>query len=371
MVSQVLLRVWYQGRALTPEFSSLTRFNLNFQEERRRGGQEFSVLSSSHGFYNSSNKFSTNGHGLQVAAHSQFQNPGGIEDHQIPLISANNPCGGLPRFHVDLLPAVKGMVVQLKGDEFWHMTRVLRLTLNDRVELFDGKGGIVEASLVQIRNTSVELAAVRTCQILPPTSPHWHVAAAFGTLKGGRGDWLVEKCTELGAQSLTPLLTQRSPAIPGQRTDRWQRMSIAATKQCQRLHALEVREPIGVQSLLPEILAKQKHVMCSSFQVQVFGFESAFNPIQVAKANVSFLATAGAIPLVEAMTGVPKHLEGGLLLIGPEGDFTREEIQMLVEAGAVAVGLGQCRLRVETAAIAMLATVMLMSDNHQTYARTS
>lgn len=49
-----------------------------------------------------------------------------------------------------------------------------------RVELFDGKGGIVEASLVQIRNTSVELAAVRTCQILPPTSPHWHVAAAFG-----------------------------------------------------------------------------------------------------------------------------------------------------------------------------------------------
>jgi len=71
MVSQVLLRVWYQGRALTPEFSSLTRFNLNFQEERRRGGQEFSVLSSSHGFYNSSNKFSTNGHGLQVAAHSQ------------------------------------------------------------------------------------------------------------------------------------------------------------------------------------------------------------------------------------------------------------------------------------------------------------
>ncbi|KAH8968194.1 hypothetical protein BDL97_03G116900 [Sphagnum fallax] len=214
------------------------------------------------------------------------------------------------------------MVVQLKGDEFWHMTRVLRLNLNDRVELFDGKGGIVEASLVQIRNTSVELAAVRTCQVLPPTSPHWHVAAAFGTLKGGRGDWLVEKCT---------------------RTDRWQRMSIAATKQCQRLHVLEVREPIGVQSLLPE----------------------------VAKANVTFLATAGATPLVEAMTGVPKHLEGGLLLIGPEGDFTGEEIQMLVEAGAVAVGLGQCRLRVETAAIAMLATVMLMSDNHQTNARTS
>ncbi len=52
-------------------------------------------------------------------------------------------------------------------------------------------------------------------------------------------------------------------------------------------------------------------------------------------------------------------------------DFTGEEIQMLVEAGAVAVGLGQCRLRVETAAIAMLATVMLMSDNHQTNARTS
>lgn len=71
-----------------------------------------------------------------------------------------------------------------------------------------------------------------------------------GSLKGGRADWLVEKCTELGASALQPLLTERSPSV-GERIERWERVTLAATKQCQRLHEMALREPLTVQQLLP------------------------------------------------------------------------------------------------------------------------
>ncbi|KAG0591073.1 hypothetical protein KC19_1G147200 [Ceratodon purpureus] len=242
--------------------------------------------------------------------------------------------GGLPRFHVTSLPALKGTIVQVDGDEFWHMTRVLRLNVNDRIELFDGSGGIVEGTLLRVTKNCAEVSALTGRQTLPQTGPNWHVAAAFGNLKGGRADWLVEKCTELGAQTLTPLLTQRSGTVAEQRNDRWHRISMAATKQCQRLHTLDVREPTRLESLLTE----------------------------VRKAKVAFLAAAGAPPLVQTLLNSSEMPQEGLLLIGPEGDFTQEEIELLIEAGAVPVGLGQRRLRVETAAIAILSTVMLLSE---------
>lgn len=254
----------------------------------------------------------------------------------IPKVGSDQSRGGLPRFHVTSLPAAKGMIVRVAGDEFWHMTRVLRLDVNDRIELFDGSGGIVEGTLLRVTKNCAQVSALTGRQTLPQTGPNWHVAAAFGNLKGGRADLLVEKCTELGAQTLTPLLTQRSANVAEQRNDRWHRISMAATKQCQRLHALDLREPTRLESLLAE----------------------------VRKAEVAFLAAAGAPPLVQTLLQSPERPQGGLVLIGPEGDFTPEEVELLIEAGAVPAGLGQRRLRVETAAIAILTTVMLLSEGY-------
>ncbi|CAM6107197.1 unnamed protein product [Calypogeia fissa] len=242
--------------------------------------------------------------------------------------------GGLPRFHVDSLPTLEGMVAKVEGDEFSHMTRVLRLKVDDRIELFDGRGGIVNGQLMSISRTAAEVVTLENLHQLSPVAPHWHVAAAFCTLKGGRGEWLVEKCTELGARRLTPLLTQRSSSVSGGRTDRWQRIALAATKQCQRLHSLDIEEPTSLQAFLP----------------------------QVSRAEVAFVATAGAPPLYEMMSRVPNPLQSGILLIGPEGDFTPDELNSLVSIGVTPVGLGPRRLRVETATVAMLAAVMLLVD---------
>ncbi|PSS19263.1 Ribosomal RNA small subunit methyltransferase [Actinidia chinensis var. chinensis] len=249
---------------------------------------------------------------------------------------SNQSRGGLPRFFSDILPHSKGGGVRIQGDEFWHMTKVLRLNTRDRVELFNGKGGLIEGCIQDIDRNGLEFVALEDLKIVLPQSTQWHVFAAFGTLKGGRADWLVEKCTELGARSVTPLLTARSPSISENRVDRLRRVILAAAKQCQRLHEMTLNPPTKIGGLLPI----------------------------VAKSKLSFVAVAEAAPVYSALTSFTKELSG-TLIIGPEGDFTEKEVDMIIKAGATAVGLGPHRLRVETATIALLTTVMLWSDSLQ------
>eukprot|EP00850_Spirogloea_muscicola_P005913 SM000027S09694 [mRNA] locus=s27:791318:812741:+ [translate_table: standard] len=152
--------------------------------------------------------------------------------------------GGLPRFFAPDLPSSEGGVVAVGGGELWHMAKVLRLTVGDRVELFDARGALVEAKILSMDKTTTELAAIGSSIRVPWAGPKWSVGVACGTLKGGRADWLVEKCTELGAAALVPLLTERSPRAAESRIDRWQRVALAAAKQCQRLHGLDISEPV-------------------------------------------------------------------------------------------------------------------------------
>ncbi|OWM79143.1 hypothetical protein CDL15_Pgr003314 [Punica granatum] len=245
--------------------------------------------------------------------------------------------GGLPRFFSEVLPRSKGGVVRVQGDEFFHMTRVLRLTTNDRVELFNGKGGLVSGCIQCIDRAGVDFVALEDPKLVSPPSPQWHVVAALGTLKGGRADWLVEKCAELGASSVTALLTERSPSISENRVDRLERVILAASKQCQRLHEMVVHPPTKISDVLPK----------------------------VSQSKLSFLAVAEAPPLMSALTSLELKSDG-LLIVGPEGDFTAKELKQLTEAGATAIGLGPNRLRVETATIALLAALMLSSDAQQT-----
>ncbi|RZB89118.1 hypothetical protein D0Y65_028130 [Glycine soja] len=124
--------------------------------------------------------------------------------------------GVIPRFvNRSWLRNLTGSVIRVQCDEFWHMTKVLRLTTNDRVQLFNGKGSLVEGCIQNIDRTGLDFVALNDLISIPPPNTQLHVFAGFGTLKGGRADWLLEKCTELGANSVTPLLTERMPQLLG------------------------------------------------------------------------------------------------------------------------------------------------------------
>ncbi|XP_038683648.1 ribosomal RNA small subunit methyltransferase E isoform X2 [Tripterygium wilfordii] len=203
---------------------------------------------------------------------------------------SNQSRGGLPRFFSPVLPSSKGAAIRVQGDEFWHMTKVLRLSTEDRVELFNGKGGLVEGCIQNIDRSGLDFVAMLDPKVALPQSTQWHVFAAFGTLKGGRADWLVEKCAELGASSVTPLLTERSPSMSDNRLDRLQRVILAAAKQCQRLHEMILNPPTKIDGLLP----------------------------LVEESKISLVAVAEATPVVSILTSSKKE-SSGLIIVGPEG----------------------------------------------------
>lgn len=187
----------------------------------------------------------------------------------------------------------------------------------------------------------------------PWLGPSWTLAVGCTTLKGGRTDWLIEKATEIGAKAVIPLLTERSrsggknkfktsrseasgSSDEYQPEGRLERLAVAATKQCLRAHALELMPPQELQTLVPLIEASAVSMVACA------GGESV----------------RGVLDAAVADGGSWGDLHG-LLLVGPEGDFTEEEYEMMMQAGARPVGLGPNRLRTETAALALLASACL------------
>jgi 16S rRNA (uracil1498-N3)-methyltransferase len=212
------------------------------------------------------------------------------------------------------------------------------------------------------------VAALEAPQQQQWRGPRWTLAVGCLTLKGGRTDWLVEKATELGAHSVVPLITERSQAAGATKfkvapsskqraaeeafqPGRLQRLAIAATKQSLRVHALQLAPPTALADLLGP----------------------------VGQAPLALLATAGAPPAGAVLAAALSKRAGGgqgganaalaalsqqpcYLFVGPEGDFTPEEVAALTAAGALPVGLGANRLRTETAAVALLAAAAAYAD---------
>ncbi|KAH9655547.1 16S rRNA (uracil(1498)-N(3))-methyltransferase [Citrus sinensis] len=239
---------------------------------------------------------------------------------------ANQSRGGIPRFFSQVLPSSKAILLS---------PLLHSISIHIYMPLAIGLVALLRC-IQRIDRTGLDVVALEDLKLVLPQHTQWNVFAAFGTLKGGRADWLVEKCTELGAQSVTPLLTEHSPSISENRVDRLERVILAATKQCQRLHEMVLNPPMKIDGLLP----------------------------LVSQSKLAFVAIAEATPLVTALSS-SRNESSGLIIVGPEGDFTEKEVNKIVEAGATAVGLGPHRLRVETATIALLATLMLCSDSQQ------
>ena len=124
----------------------------------------------------------------------------------------------LHRFYVDERLPDAGGVVFLTREDTRHATRSLRLGPGALLEVCDGRGGVAPAEVLAIEDRGRDGAVAAVAPTREPArtafdGPRWDVAVACGGLKGGRADWLVEKCAELGAASVVPLLTERSPTI--------------------------------------------------------------------------------------------------------------------------------------------------------------
>lgn len=220
--------------------------------------------------------------------------------------------------------AVEGAVALVGGAELHHMRDVMRLLPGAEVALFDERGAEYAGKIKSFaaRHAVIEIAAATRAQAEATAG----LILAAAVIKGPRMDFLVEKAAELGATELWPVLSARGVVreVGGERLARWRRLATAAAKQSLAPRATEIAAPLTLEDLIRRLNGGRLCVVLS----------------------------AGAPPLGAILREARQR--SILLLCGPEGDFTQEELAAVRVGGFVAAGLGGRRLRSETAALAAL-----------------
>ena len=209
---------------------------------------------------------------------------------------------------------------KLTGHEAHHLLHVMRAQPGDEVALFDGLGGEFAAEITRCGRSEVEFT-VGPRQDIERELP-LHVTMAVPLPKGDRQRWLVEKAVELGVAELVPLKTARSQAYQGETPAKLLRYVIEASKQCGRNRLMAIASPLAYDDLLSN------------------------------SADTRLLAHPGGTGLQGDLC---RDAQSVVFAIGPEGGFTDEEVASAGSAGWRIVSLGERILRIETAALALLA----------------
>lgn len=228
-----------------------------------------------------------------------------------------------PRFYC---ADISGESADLGDSESHHALHVLRLNVGDAVELFDGSGVSASARIVTAGRRTVSTAIEQTQTDAPLQRPRLIVAAS--PPRGDRLKSMIEKLTELGVDEFIPLRTVRSVVDPRQsKLDKLRGTVIGAMKQCGRNRLMEMHEPAELSVTLRQA-SSLKQSIC--------------------------VAHPG-----ESQREQPQNtVSDTLLLIGPEGGFTREEVLQATDYGARRVAWPEGILRIETATVAF-ATLLL------------
>lgn len=223
----------------------------------------------------------------------------------------------------------------IRGDEARHLLKACRSEVGDLVSVCDGLGKKYVAVVQEISQDSVrcEIAQISRNE----NEPVVRVTLAQGLPQGLKLDYIIEKATELGVDTIQPVyckntLSERSTSSAlSRKQKRWQRLAIAAFKQSLRSHLPVVELPIEFEELLDRAMEYDLALLA--------------NPDK------------GSHPLRSAMKD-RDDLSKVLLLVGPEAGFTEEEKESAISSGFVPITLGPRRLRTETAAQILPALVL-------------
>lgn len=214
---------------------------------------------------------------------------------------------------------IKGDTAILGEEESRHCAKVLRKKVGDTIHFIDGKGGWYTGNITDlnkrdcwIKITNQQQQAERNFKIHLAIAPTKNIA---------RTEWCLEKCTELGIDEITFLLCDHSERSRI-RLDRMQKIILSATKQSLKAHLPQLNDLVSCKDFINGVKEKQggKYICW------------------VSEDNQHFLQKA-------------KSKEDCIILIGPEGDFSKKEIDLALQTDFIPVSLGESRLRTETAGV--------------------
>ena len=225
----------------------------------------------------------------------------------------------------------RGTVLSLTGREAHHALNVLRLRRGQRVIILDGQGQRLGCDVAQQQRDRLDLTVIERVSVNPPPC---QIILAQAVPKGKLFEDIIEKATELGASRIVPLQTERTvgrfdQAEKTRKLDKWRQVAVEAIKQCGSAWLPLIDSPTTVEQFarqqndieLPLVGALAQNARHPRHWFDVFAVEKRRKPVSLS------------------------------IAIGPEGDFTPEELLCLQSAGARPITLGPLVLRTDTAAI--------------------
>lgn len=222
---------------------------------------------------------------------------------------------------------VSGNHAALTGEHADHLVRVLRARAGQEFDIATG-AAVRRGRVIAVTPGRIEFELGEEI----PFAPAVKITLALAIFKFDRLEWAIEKCTELGAAQIVPVIAHRTDvhlaAASGKRAERWRRIVRQASEQSRRATPPEIAAPMKFAEML---------ALTAPFRIVLSESEQQTSLTQV-------LASDQA----------PDEI---ILAVGPEGGWTAEELQKFKEAGWTSASLGPTILRAETAAIAATAIV--------------
>jgi len=207
--------------------------------------------------------------------------------------------------------------VNFSSDEKKHLTKVLRKKIGDEISVIDGKGYLYMARITSLEKNSSQVEIIKKEKKEKSHNYYLHIAIA-PTKNINRFEWFLEKATEIGIDEITPIICQRSERKKIN-INRCKRILISSIKQSLKYHLPTLNEPIEFNDFVKQKLEGDK-----------------------------FIAHCLNKDKIKLDKSIKKRCT---VLIGPEGDFTENEINYALEKSFKATALGNSRLRTETAGI--------------------
>ncbi|MFH2066814.1 MAG: 16S rRNA (uracil(1498)-N(3))-methyltransferase [Pseudomonadota bacterium] len=223
---------------------------------------------------------------------------------------------------------INGSSAVISGDEANHIQNVLRLAPGHVIQLFDGTGATYKAVIDNLSPGKIQVTILEKIQ--PQTESPIRLVIALAMLKDKKMDHLIPSLTELGMTQFIPFIAERSVARPDsgrltKRMDRWEKIATESLKQCKRNQTPK----IGPVLSFPEVLAFGK-----TCNFRILFWENSRTPVRIPEPG--------------------NDLSGHqiILVLGPEGGFSNNEIEQARQADFLLASLGPRILKTETAPIA-------------------
>lgn len=225
--------------------------------------------------------------------------------------------------------------IVLDGEQARHIAKSLRMRVGDMLTVNDSKGNDFGCSIKEITRDCVVLSVCYKQAV--NSEPDCSVTIYQGNPKGSKLEDIIQKCVELGAVKIVPVLTKRCVSRPDEKsakkkTERYNKIALEAAQQSGRGIIPDVKELVSLKNAIAQ----------DESDIKIVFYEGGGEPLRRI---------------------VDENAKSVSIYIGPEGGFEKEEVELLVSNGAVQATLGKRILRTQTAPVAALSAIMLITNN--------